>query len=139
MLAIPHSYPPTFLSQDRKTFKRIDECVYNVRYPLLPWPFFYLIMKFSSVKDLANLKASILLPFIWPRSNEFGTITARYCDMKPQYCKPWIWRFNWIGQKRPNIHCPAKTWIYLTPYVCTEGIFDSRPFMYNKIFLKKLL
>ena len=38
-----------------------------------------------------------------------------------------------------KIHCPAKTWIYLTPYVCTEWIFDSRPFMYNKIFLKKLL
>ena len=36
------------------------------------------------------------------------------------------------------IHCPAKTWIYLTPYVCTEWIFDSRPFMYNKIFLKKI-
>ena len=38
-----------------------------------------------------------------------------------------------------NIHWHTKTWIYLTPYVCTEGIFDSRPFMYNKIFLKKLL
>ena len=33
----------------------------------------------------------------------------------------------------------AKTWIYLTPYVCTERIFDSRPFMHNKIFLKNLL
>ena len=37
------------------------------------------------------------------------------------------------------LHCPAKTWIYLTPYVCTERIFDSRPFMYNKVFLEKLL
>ena len=37
------------------------------------------------------------------------------------------------------IHCPAKTWIYLTSYVCTKRIFDSRPFMNNKIFLKKLL
>ena len=26
-----------------------------------------------------------------------------------------------------------------TPYVCTELIFDSRLFMYNKIFLKKFL
>ena len=33
----------------------------------------------------------------------------------------------------------AKTWIYLTTYVCPERIFDSRPFMYNKILLKRLL
>ena len=26
-----------------------------------------------------------------------------------------------------------------SPYVCTERIFDSRPFMYNKIFLLKIL
>ena len=36
------------------------------------------------------------------------------------------------------LHCPAKTWIYLTPYVCTEQIFDSRPFMSNEMLLKKL-
>ena len=34
--------------------------------------------------------------------------------------------------------CLAKTWIFLTPYVCTERIFDSRPFASNKIFLKKV-
>ena len=34
------------------------------------------------------------------------------------------------------VHCPATTWIYLTPYICTERIFDSRPFMYSKICLK---
>ena len=39
----------------------------------------------------------------------------------------------------PNLHCLAKTQIYLTPYICTERIFDSRPFMYNKIFLKNSL
>ena len=33
----------------------------------------------------------------------------------------------------------AKTGIYLTPKVCTERIFDSRPFMYHKMFLKKFL
>ena len=37
----------------------------------------------------------------------------------------------------------AKTWIYPTPYIikyiCTVRIFDSRPFIYNKIFLKKTL
>ena len=33
----------------------------------------------------------------------------------------------------------AKKGIYLTPYVCTERVFDRRLFMYNKIFLKKLL
>ena len=38
-----------------------------------------------------------------------------------------------------ELHCLAKLWIYLTPYVCTERFFDCRPFMYNKIFLKKLL
>ena len=37
------------------------------------------------------------------------------------------------------IHCLAKTWSYLTSHVCTEIIFDSRPFMYNKILLKKTL
>ena len=36
------------------------------------------------------------------------------------------------------LHWLAKTWIYLTPYVCTGRIFDSRPFMYNKFFLKKI-
>ena len=29
------------------------------------------------------------------------------------------------------IHWLAKTWIYLTLYVCTERILDSRPFMYS--------
>ena len=43
----------------------------------------------------------------------------------------------WTNLYMSNIHCLAKTWIYLTPYVCTERIFDSRPLMYNKIFLKK--
>ena len=33
----------------------------------------------------------------------------------------------------------GKTWIYLTLDVCLERIFDSRPFMYNEIFLKKTL
>ena len=33
----------------------------------------------------------------------------------------------------------AKKGIYLTPYLYNERIFDRRPFMYNKIFLKKLL
>ena len=37
-----------------------------------------------------------------------------------------------------EIHCLAKTWIYPSPYVCTERIFDSLPFMCNKIFLKKI-
>ena len=36
-----------------------------------------------------------------------------------------------------DIHCPAKTWIYLTPYVCTERIFDSQPFMHKKNILEK--
>ena len=37
------------------------------------------------------------------------------------------------------LHCLTKTLVYITPYVrCTEQIIDSRPFMYNKIFLKKL-
>ena len=30
----------------------------------------------------------------------------------------------------------AKIRIYLSPYVCTKRIFDSRPFIYNKVFLK---
>ena len=33
------------------------------------------------------------------------------------------------------IHWLAKTWIYLTPYVCTEQIFNCRPFMHFKITL----
>ena len=37
------------------------------------------------------------------------------------------------------VHWLTKTWIYLTPYLCTERIFDNQPFMYIKVFLKKLL
>ena len=37
------------------------------------------------------------------------------------------------------LHGLAKTWIYLTPYVCNERIFNSRPFMYNNTLVKKLL
>ena len=35
-----------------------------------------------------------------------------------------------------NLQKLAKTWIYFTPYVCTERIFDDLPLIYNKIFLK---
>ena len=35
-----------------------------------------------------------------------------------------------------NIQCPAKTWFYLTPYVCTERIFDSRPFLYRNKYIE---
>ena len=42
---------------------------------------------------------------------------------------------EWRSIKLVVIHCLAKTRIYLTPY----WIFDSRTFMNNKIFLKKLL
>ena len=38
-----------------------------------------------------------------------------------------------------DIQCLAKTWIYLTAYLYTERIFESQPFIYNKIFWKKLL
>ena len=44
---------------------------------------------------------------------------------------------NWLGA-RYYVQCPAKTWIYLTLYVCTEWIFDSQTFMYNITILKKL-
>ena len=37
------------------------------------------------------------------------------------------------------LQCLPKTWIYPTPYVCTERIFDSRPFIHKKMFLKKVL
>ena len=36
-----------------------------------------------------------------------------------------------------EINCLAKTWFYLTLFVCADRIFDSPPFMKNKIFLKK--
>ena len=39
----------------------------------------------------------------------------------------------------PDLQSLAKTWIYHTRYVCSERIFDSRPFMYSKIFLKKIV
>ena len=32
-----------------------------------------------------------------------------------------------ISRVYGEVHCLAKIWIYLTPYVCTERIFDSRP------------
>ena len=47
---------------------------------------------------------------------------------------------SFVTQRASNeshIQCLAKTWIYLTPYVCTERIFDSRPFIiYKKYFWK---
>ena len=50
--------------------------------------------------------------------------------------------FTWrVGCQKivQYIHWLAKTWIYFTPYVCTERIFDCRPFINNEIFLKKTL
>ena len=49
------------------------------------------------------------------------------------------WRhFYWNHLPKEHVQKLTKTWIYLSPYVCNERIFDSRPFMYNKIFSKKL-
>ena len=41
-------------------------------------------------------------------------------------------------QKFHTYTAPQKHESTFTAYVCTERIFDSRPFLYNKIFLKKL-
>ena len=46
--------------------------------------------------------------------------------------------FNRLNSYAKFIQKLAKIRIYLTPYLCTERIFDSRPFMYDKIFLQKL-
>ena len=53
----------------------------------------------------------------------------------------WIRIFITIGYAVFKIHCPAKTWIYLTPYVCTEWIFDSRPTVHvqQNIFQKMFI
>ena len=37
------------------------------------------------------------------------------------------------------LQCLAKTWIYLTPYVCNQQIFDSLQHTLNKTFLKDIL
>ena len=38
-----------------------------------------------------------------------------------------------------KIQLQSKWTVRVITYVCTERIFDSRPFMYNKLFLNKLL
>ena len=42
-----------------------------------------------------------------------------------KFIRTWSWSYTAL-QKHEST--------YLTPYVCTERIFDSRPFMCNKIF-----
>ena len=32
-----------------------------------------------------------------------------------------------VDKKDHDVNCLSKTWIYLTPFVCTDRIFDSRP------------
>ena len=59
--------------------------------------------------------------------------------LKIVYCWFEPFRASNLNFHKKTLQCPAKTWIYLTPYVCTEHIFDSRPFMNNKAFLEKLL
>ena len=51
--------------------------------------------------------------------------------------KPTITQWTKYRSPKSKVHSLAKTWIYLTPYVYTERIFDSRQIMYNIIFLKK--
>ena len=53
---------------------------------------------------------------IWTRPNEFRSMTESKCD----------------------IHWVTKKYIYLSPYVCNERIFDALQVMLNKIFLNKL-
>ena len=57
--------------------------------------------------------------------------------LEKQWCNGLFLGF-WINWIYSHIQCHAKTWIYFTPYVCSERIFDSRPFMLNKIFWKKI-
>ena len=43
------------------------------------------------------------------------------------------------GRKWSEIHCQPKRNIQGITYVCSDRIFDSPPFMHNKVFLEKLL
>ena len=44
-----------------------------------------------------------------------------------------------VDSQSINLQCLAKTWIYLTPYVCIERIFESPPLLNNIIFWKRTL
>ena len=96
-----------------------------------------------------------------PQSNLLLVIRVDLCTVNTLICSPHLYSsFNtfgiqigklfaarWVFEYLKNFELifkhteTRKTWIYLTPYVCTDRIFDSRPFnfMNNKIFLKKLL
>ena len=57
---------------------------------------------------------------------------------------PALFRSDYVSQYKNQLcksilHCLTKKWIYLTPYICIEWIFDSRPFMCNKTFFEKTL
>ena len=73
------------------------------------------------------------------KKNSSGRMVTVFVDAQREFWIKILWLMGkctlnfhliWILLKK-WIHCPAKTWIYLTPYVCTERIFDGRPFMYN--------
>ena len=67
--------------------------------------------------------------FRWPMLKGVMRKTSIICCS--EHSNPSISIFQSCIITQNKLHCPAKTWIYLTPYVCNERIFDSWPFMYN--------
>ena len=75
--------------------------------------------KIQNLLTWGNL-ANNLWPFI---------AALRVCNLK-------LWNLVSCNQ----VQYLAKTWIYLTPYVCTERIYDSQPVIYTQtVFLTTLL
>ena len=66
-----------------------------------------------------------------------------YSFMKYVFIKTFSSYFSltFLKSFQQNIHLQkaAKKGIYLTPYVCTDQIFDLRPFMHRKRFYIKTL
>ena len=115
--------------------KYLHVCLKSFIVPLIFTMFYHffrflieLLLKLSKIWGPYRQKSSSLLCNMWPA--RCSRLTQR--------------ETNHFTLPRKNMNLPysiqklAKTWIYLTPYVRSDRIFDSRPFMNNKIFLKKL-
>ena len=99
--------------------------------------FFIYVVKNSSLCSKFTLEKEVL----WFFSNGL-LFRNKYCGLqflvKQKIFEQKIEKICSLSYNASFGTLTRKTWIYyLTPYVCTERIFDSRPFMYNKMFLKK--
>ena len=100
------------------------------------------VPRMSWMSDILYFQSRVLIPYssTWTPNPATSTPLTVFQILYPVFCILYlVLQISFPGSCIQFIQCLAKTWIYLTPYVCTERIFDSRPFMYNKMFLKEVV